>query len=150
MLSKGGRLLSLVMRFRNFVASAALLVGVLMLAGCAANVPSGPACPPDYYMVTAISPYRPVETPGTQKKVAQADAETKARRMILEYVGSMPTGSGESVNDLIARNPRMRADVLSIVRSAELVDWEVWPECNVRVWMRVDLNRVRQAITACR
>jgi hypothetical protein len=143
------RLLSEI-RSRIALALAAGIAAVLLLGGCAANVPCGPAVAPDYYMVTAIASYRPVEVPGTQKKMAQADAENVARRMIMEYVGSMPTGTGETVNDLIARHPRMRADVLNIVRTAELVDWEVWPECNVRVWMRVDLNRVRQAILACR
>ena len=127
-----------------------MLVGILALAGCAARVASGTACAPDYYMVTATATYRPVEIPGTQKKQAQADAENQARRMIMEYVGTMPTGSGETVNDLIARLPRMRADVLNLVRTAELVDWQVTPDCSVQVWMQVDLNKVRQAIQACR
>ena len=135
---------------KALVVAAIMLVGSMVFSGCAGTLACGPACPPDWYMVTATASYRPVEIPGTQKKVAQADAENIARRQIFEYVGSMPTGTGETVNQLIARNPRMRADVLNLVRTSELVDWEVWPECNVRIWMRIDLNRVRQAIQACR
>lgn len=126
-----------------------LVVGALLLSGCMTVAPdSGYA--PDYMMVTAIAPYKAVADPGTQKKVAQRDAEQLARTELMNRIGELPVGNGEKIADRIARNPRMRADVLAIIRTAELVDWEVWPECNVRVWMRVDVNRVREAIAACR
>lgn len=105
---------------------------------------------PDYYSVTASARYRPVDVPGTQRRVAQTDAENDAKRQILAYVGSMQVVPGKTVNQTIAQNSRIRAKLLDIVRTSELVDWKVDPACGcVQVWMRVDLNRVRQLVALC-
>jgi hypothetical protein len=131
-----------------------LLAALFALAACAAmNVQPGigyAGYQPDYYAVTATAHYRPVDIPGTQRRVAQDDAENDARRQIMAYAGSMQVKPGQTVNDIIARNSRIRAKVLDIVRTSELVDWKVVPECGtVQVWMRVDLNRIREMATLC-
>jgi hypothetical protein len=124
---------------------------VLALAGPAAAQNYTHRCNvPDYYAVTAMARYRPVDVPGTQRRVAQTDAENDAKRQILAYVGSMQVVPGKTVNQTIAQNSRIRAKVLDIVRTSELVDWKVDPACGaVQVWMRVDLNRIRQLVSLC-
>ena len=102
---------------------------------------------PDYYMVTATAPYRPVSLPGTQRRVAQNDAEAIARRQILEYVGSMPVGGGKKVNDVMAQDSRLRTEILSLVRNSDVYDWKVCRNCcEVQVWVRIDLNCIRGAL----
>ncbi len=79
-----------------------------------------------------------------QRREAQNDAEQLARRELLNRVGALRLPSGQTVNDVIARDTRLRAEVLQLVRTAEVYDWRVNPqhEC-VQVWVRLDLNRVR-------
>lgn len=126
-----------------------MLVALFVIAGCNTVAPPC-AYPPDYYMVTTIAQYRPVNTPGTQRRVAQTDAETKAREDLLNYVGSMPAGRGRTVNDVMMRDNRIRAAVLEAIRTAEVVDWQVKP-CpgTVQVWVRLDLNRIRAIVAQC-
>ena len=105
---------------------------------------------PDYYMVTTTATFRPVTVPGTQRRVAQTDAELKARRLLQEYAGAMPVGQGRTVNDVIAHDARLKAKILEYIRTAEVVDWRVNPGCAcVQVWVRIDLNAVRSILTAC-
>jgi hypothetical protein len=105
---------------------------------------------PDFYGVTTTANYRPVDRPGTQRRVAQNDAEEKARLQIYEYVGNMRTRDGRPVNDLLARDARLKALVLEIIRNSETYDWKVSPACaSVQVWVRLDLNRVRAALGQC-
>ncbi len=111
---------------------------------------SPPAHQPDYYTVTTTAGFRPVAVPGTQRRVAQNDAEEQARKLIYEYVGSMPVAGGRTVNDVLARDARVKARVLEYIRTAELVDWAVNPRCAcVQVWMRVDLHQVRALLASC-
>jgi hypothetical protein len=103
-----------------------------------------------FYTVTATANYRPVERPGTQRRVAQTDAEEKARKQIYEYVGSMRSRDGRTVNDLLAKDARLKAKVLEIIRNTETVDWAVAPGCAcVQVWVRLDLNLVWAALGEC-
>ncbi len=105
---------------------------------------------PDYYQVTATANYRPVDRPGMQRRVAQTDAEEKARRQIYEYVGSMQTLTGRTVNDYLATDARLKARVLEIIRTSETYDWGVSPACAcVQVWVRLDLNQIRAALRQC-
>jgi hypothetical protein len=100
--------------------------------------------------VSTLASFRPVTVPGTQRRVAQNDAEAKARKMIYEYVGSMRISKGRTVNDIIAKDSRLRAKVLEYIRTAEVVDWKVNPACAcVQVWVRVDLNVIRSFIATC-
>ncbi|AXA36599.1 MAG: hypothetical protein D6691_00880 [Candidatus Hydrogenedentota bacterium] len=129
---------------RSRVSCVALLVTVaLAMIGCATMTPSHKV-EPDWCLVTASAPYRPVEKPGMQRREAQNDAEQLARRELLNRVGALRLPSGQTVNDVIARDTRLRAEVLQLVRTAEVYDWRVNPqhEC-VQVWVRLDLNRVR-------
>lgn len=105
---------------------------------------------PDYYMVTTTASWRPVDIPGTQRRVAQNDAELRARKQILEYVGSMPVRGRGTINDVMARDARLKAKVLEMVRTAEVADWVVNPACAcVQVWVRIDLNQIRGLLTVC-
>jgi hypothetical protein len=105
---------------------------------------------PDWYMVSTMASFKPVTVPGTQRRVAQNDAELRARHMIYEYVGSMRISKGRTVNDVIAKDSRLRAKVLEYIRTAEVVDWNVNPACAcVQVWVRVDLNVIRSFIALC-
>ncbi|MGI8907994.1 MAG: hypothetical protein ACR2IE_16065 [Candidatus Sumerlaeaceae bacterium] len=131
--------------------SPAFMVVVIVLSAMAGPSPAQqPVALPDYYVVTATAGFRPVSVPGTQRRVAQNDAEAKARRQIHEVVGSMPISRGRTVNDVITRDIRLKAKVLEYIRTAELVDWQVFPACAcVQVWVRVDLNAIRAIISAC-
>jgi hypothetical protein len=103
----------------------------------------------DYYAVTATAGFRPVNTPGTQRRVAQNDAEAKARRQMYEYVGSWKLANKRTVNDVLAKDARLKARILETIRNAELVDWAVNPQCNsVQVWMRIDQNTIRALLAA--
>lgn len=105
---------------------------------------------PDYYAVTTTANYRPVDRPGTQRRVAQTDAEEKARKEIYQYVGSMRLQDGRTVNDLVARDARLKALVLEIIRNSETYDWRVIPvQTCVQVWVRLDINKVRAALRQC-
>jgi hypothetical protein len=123
-----------------------LLTVALLMIGCATMTPRGKG-EPDWCVVTASAPYRPVEKPGMQRREAQRDAEQLARRELLNRVGAMRLASGQTVNDVIARDTRLRTEVLQLVRTAEVFDWRVNPqhEC-VQVWVRLDLNRVRSLL----
>lgn len=128
------------------------LIAVIMLTVtlCCTGSAVAAGGAPDYYTVTATANYRPVDRPGTQRRVAQTDAEEKARKEIYEYVGSMRYVDGRTVNDLLARDARLKARVLEIIRTSETADWAVNPGCAcVQVWVRLDLNRVRQALGEC-
>lgn len=105
---------------------------------------------PQYYAATATANYRPVDRPGTQRRVAQTDAEEKARKQIYEYVGSLRHCSGHTVNDILARDARLKARVLEIIRQSETYDWRVDPRCgSVQVWVRLDVNTVLTALGVC-
>lgn len=131
---------------RHAALAATACCTALLLAGCAttsnAYKSGGPSN--DMITVTAQSPYRPVNLPGTQRRTAQNDAEAEGRRLILEQVGAMPLPRGGTVNDVMAQNTVMRAEILNAVRTAEVVDWKVDPACGqVTVWMRLDVNCIR-------
>lgn len=130
--------------YRAVVAAAMVLCCLFVASGYAGLLNHNS---PDYYMVTATAPYRPVSLPGTQRRVAQNDAEAIARRQILEYVGSMPLGGGKKVNDVMAQDSRLRTEILSLVRNSDVYDWKVCRNCcEVQVWVRLDLNCVRAAL----
>lgn len=127
------------------------IVAAAMLCSCAVLPMGSPAPAGDFYTVTTTAKYQPVPVPGAQRRDAQARAEEEARNQIMTYVGRMPAGNGtETVFDVMARDSRLRADVLKIVRMAEVVDWKVVPECGtVQVWVRVDLNCIRAIVAGC-
>jgi hypothetical protein len=132
---------------RGVPAGIALLLAV-GLAGCSYTPRGGTT--PDYHVVTATARYRPVDTPGTQRRVAQNDAEEIARRDLLNFVGNMKLDARQTVNDLTARDPRLRSELLNMVRTAEVFNWTVDQQCGaVQVWLRLDLNRVRALVAGC-
>lgn len=115
----------------------------LAMAACA-TTGGGAAYQPDYASVTASAPYHPVSTPGTQRRAAQNDAESTARRQLLETAGAITMPNGMTVNEIAAKDPRIRSELHALVRTAEVTDWKVDPACGeVTVCMRLDLNRVR-------
>ncbi|MBX7246081.1 MAG: hypothetical protein K1X53_11335 [Candidatus Sumerlaeaceae bacterium] len=117
---------------------------MLVLTGCATTGSHGYT--PDYCTVTAVGYYKPVAVPGTQRRLAQDEAEADARRQLLEKAGALPACKG-TVNDMIARDQNFRAEVLNKVRTAEVVDWKVEPACGkVTVWMRLDMNVIRAIV----
>lgn len=127
-----------------------IFVLVLVLAFSITGTVDAARQKPDYYMVTTTAYYRPVDRPGTQRRVAQTDAEDQARKLIYEYVGSLQYHDGRTVNDLMARDARLKARILEIVRKSETADWAVAPGCAcVQVWVRLDINLVRSALGAC-
>lgn len=131
------------------IRAALLAVAVAAVAGCSGVPWQTSRYTPDYYQVTAEASYRAVPIPGTQRRVAQQDAEDKARRHLLQYIGSIETSPGQTVNALMSANSRLRAEILAAVRNSEVVDWKVNPQCGtVQVCMRVDLNRIRGIIAA--
>lgn len=104
----------------------------------------------NFYTVTATAAYRPVDRPGTQRRVAQGDAEEKARKQLYEYVGSHRYKDGRTVNDILNQDARLKARVLEIIRTSETYDWAVNPGCAcVQVWVRLDLNLVWAAMGQC-
>jgi hypothetical protein len=128
-----------------------LAVISVLMAACSMTSATSSRYQPDWYEVSTVAHFRPVSTPGTQRRVAQKDAEDEARRLIHEHVGSMPAGKGKTVNDVIGRDAQLRAAVLGIVRNAEVRDWKVCQqECKVQVWLRIDLNQVRAIVAQCR
>lgn len=143
------------MRFRlpRFVSPLLCSLTVLALGGCMAFVPEPgpeatrmPGAPPGVFETTAIAYYKPVPVPGTQRRAAQYEAEEKARRKVLEYVGNLPAGPGgqQTVNQAMNRDPQVRARVLEFVRTSELADWIVDPCAgSVQVIVRADLCRLR-------
>ncbi len=113
-------------------------------------ISSGLAGAADYYTTRAAANYRPVVVPGTQRRVAQTEAEEVARKEILRHVGELPTRSGYSVNSIITRDARLRAKIYELVRRSELVDWVVEPQLSrVTVCMRIDRDEVRALIAQC-
>ncbi len=124
-----------------------LAISVVSLAGCSGIVGKrGPE--PDWAIVTACAPYRPVDTPGRQRREAQNDAELLARRQLLNEIGRMRITAKETVNDLIACDTRLRARVMEMVRTAEVHDWFVDEQRGeVHVTVRLDRNKVRELLT---
>lgn len=117
---------------------------VMLMTGCASL--TGQRRPqPDWVQTSACAPYRPVDKPGMERREAQNDAEVLARRALLNEVGRMRVQGRQTVNDIIARDRRLRAEVLRLVRTAEVEDWQV-DEVNgqVCVWIKLDKNRVRE------
>jgi tetrahydromethanopterin S-methyltransferase subunit F len=128
--------------------AAGVLMALILIITPAIAAAAAPQ--PDFYMVTATANYRPVDRPGTQRRVAQNDAEEKARMEIYEYVGNMRSRDGRTINDLLARDARLKARVLEIIRNSETYEWGVAPGCAcVQVWVRLDLNFVRAALAQC-
>lgn len=106
---------------------------------------------PDYIVTTAKASYKPVNQPGTQRRAAQNEAEELARREISAMAGAMEVAPGMTVNDVIARDSKVRSEFLNYVRTAEVIDWKVDPACGeVQVWLRLDLNRVRLLVSCNR
>lgn len=104
----------------------------------------------NYFSATAMASYRPVAVPGTQRRVAQNDAEDKARKLIYEYVGSLRAPDGRTINDILVRDARLQAKILETIRTSELVDWRVTPQCaSVQVWMRLDINKIWGVLSQC-
>lgn len=102
------------------------------------------------YVVTATASYRPVDVPGTQRIVAQQDAERNARQIIQNYVGSVRLQDGRTVNDVLVRNSKLKARVMEVIRKAEVVDTKVAPRnASVQVWVQIDLNDVWAVINSC-
>jgi len=125
-------------------------VTVLVLLFCGMPSTSLARARGDFYVVTATANYRPVDRPGMQRRVAQQDAEEKAHQQIYTYVGNMRLADGRSVNDLLAKDARLKARVLELIRTSETFDWRVEPGCAcVQVWVRLDLNTVRAALGEC-
>lgn len=121
-----------------------LLVLAGVMSGCAALV-GGTASEADWVAVSACAPYRPVDKPGMQRREAQNDAETLARRALLAQVGRMRIRGRETVNDLVTRDVHLRAELLRLVRTAEVYEWKVDEQRGeVCVWMRLDRHRVRE------
>jgi hypothetical protein len=124
--------------------AALTIVAAVGLAGCA-GLRTGSRPEPDWAVATACAPYRAVDTPGRQRREAQNDAETLARRRLLNDIGRMHVTPKATVNDIIARDPRLRARVLELVRNAEVCDWQVnEQQGQVSVVLRLDRNRVRK------
>jgi hypothetical protein len=125
------------------VRAATAVACALALAACATTTTGG-GYQPDYAAVTASAPYHPVNTPGTQRRAAQNEAESIARAQLLETAGAITMPNGMTVNAIAAKDPRIRSELHALVRTAEVTDWKVDPACGeVTVCMRLDLNRVR-------
>ncbi len=130
----------------------------LALGGCMAAAPAagpgvthmpGPA--PGVYETTAEAWYKPVPVPGTQRRAAQHEAEAKARQQVLEHIGSLPAGAGgqETVNQVMNRDPQLRAKILEFVRTSEVADWVVDPCAGrVQVIVRADLQYLRAILAS--
>lgn len=140
-------------RLLKALATATALIAGAAVFGCAtptAGIAAGRTAP-DYANVTATASYKPVGQPGTQRREAQKEAEAMARRQLYEIAGAMRVTPTMTVNDVVARDSKVRSELLSYVRTAELVDWKVTPECGrVQVWMRLDMNRVRTLVSCDR
>lgn len=138
---------TLLMKFHHRLiwAMGAIVLSLTLTLTAGAAAPYG-----DFYTVTATANYRPVPQPGTQRRVAQTDAEEKARKQIYEYVGSLRYADGRTINDILARDARLKARVLEIIRKSETIDWAVAPGCAcVQVWVRLDINLLRAALSEC-
>lgn len=123
---------------------------IVLMACLAPSQSIAAATKPDFYTLTTTAPYRPVQVPGTQRRVAQQDAEEQARKELYEYIGSFHYQNGTTVNDVLNRDARLKARVLEIIRNSETVDWAVCPQnACVQVWVRLDINKVRAALGQC-
>lgn len=130
----------------GYLCAIALAGSISMFAGAVAIAQPQP----NVHTVTATANYRPVDIPGTQRRVAQTDAEEKARKELYEYVGSMRLTDGRSLNDILARDARLKARVLEIIRKSETIDWAVAPGCAcVQVWVQLNISLVRAALGEC-
>ncbi len=128
------------------IGAAVFAVGLFVAVGADA----GAQQQSDLHTVTATANYRPVDIPGTQRRVAQTDAEEIARKEIYEYIGSMRLADGRTVNDILARDARLKARVLEIIRNSKTIEWAVAPGCAcVQVWVQLDIRQVRAALGAC-
>lgn len=137
--------------YQKWPAALRLIMAFIFTVAAMTATPVTAAAPkPQYYSVTASANYRPVDRPGTQRRVAQTDAEVKAHKQIYEYVGSMRLLDGRTINDILARDARLKALILETVRKSETYDWAVAPGCAcVQVWVRLDINLIRNALGAC-
>lgn len=136
---------------RNLMRIGAVALCALALAACSTVTPGRGQWVPDYVTATGVGQYKPVNVPGTQRREAQNDAELEAKRQLQEQAGAIRVTPTMTVNDIAAKDTKVRSELLSIIRNAELVDWKVRPECGeVQVWMRVDMNRVRQLVSCNR
>ncbi len=135
-------------KMKTLSATCALLLAAMLIAY--GNPTAMAQAVSNLYTVTATANYRPVDRPGTQRRVAQTDAEEKAHKQIYEYVGSMRLVDGRTVNDILARDARLKARVLEIIRKSKTIEWAVAPGCAcVQVWVQIDINQVRAALGEC-
>ncbi len=135
------------------LAAAAVTLGGCMVAAppAAPGVTHLPGAAPGVYETSAEAWYKPVPVPGTQRRVAQGEAEAKARRQVLEYVGSLPAGASgqETVNQVMNRDPQLRAKILEFVRTSKVADWIVDPCAGrVQVIVRADLAHLRAILAS--
>ena len=148
--------MSIIKKCRTCVWIVCLAAG-FTLSGCntghyaAGGMSTSNAAAPDYIVTTAKASYKPVNQPGTQRRAAQSEAEQLARRQISAAAGAMEVAPGMTVNDVIARDSKVRSEFLNYVRTTEVIDWKVDPACaEVQVWVRLDLNRVRLLVSCNR
>jgi len=148
--------MNMIKKCRTWAWTACLAAG-LALSGCTTGVvwtggmTTVNNTAPDYAVATAKASYKPVNQPGTQRRAAQNEAEQLARRQLSALAGAMEVAPGMTVNDVIARDSKVRSEFLNYVRTAEVIDWKVDPACaEVQVWVRLDLNRVRLLVSCNR
>jgi len=133
--------------FSRYLFAILFVAGLALLSGCAGVLGSRQPAP-DWAIAQACAPYRPVDKPGMQRREAQQDAETLARRRLMNEIGRMRIDGKQTVNDVIARDTRLRARLLELVRTAEVYDWSVdEARGEVHVAVRLDRNKVRELFT---
>lgn len=106
--------------------------------------------PANYYVATSTASFRPVDIPGTQRRVAQDDAEKQARQTIYNQIASIKLQNGQTVNSLLVKDQRLKASILEVLRKAEVQEAKVYPhKASVQVWVRVDMNEIWGILHGC-
>lgn len=126
--------------FRSLAFTGLLLFSVMLVAGCGINRE------PDWYVVTGsgVAPASSIEAQETL--LAKRAAELDARRKLLETAKGTTVQSETTVQDFMTVKDNIRTKVYGVIRNAEIIDTRYYPDGICEVDMRLDMNRVKDAV----
>lgn len=138
------------LKLRSVVFGFSVLIGLAINNNAGAWIVKKQIDPANYFVATATASFRPVDIPGTQRRVAQDDAEKQARQVLLNHIGSLRLQNGQTINALLMKDQRLKASIFEVIRKAEVQEAKVSPhKANVQVWVRVDKNEIWGIINGC-
>jgi hypothetical protein len=114
---------------------------ICIMAGCS----SAPKHP-DWYMVTGTGIAGDSISAAQARLMAKRAAKSDAQRQLLEAAKGVSISSGTSVRNFITENDYINSRVNGVIRSARVVDTRYNDDGSCEVDMKMDMNRIRDAV----